>query len=126
MEIIIGAGLLLTGLGVALNKKNEDINLSHQNDKARSTQLFPKNYYDNYKSKIYQDSNEFLYENISNLYKKSSVPDSKIVNNIYRIINDPYDKEKKKEFDDLLYKDINMKKEVFKERSSLRIISYII
>ena len=111
MELIIGAGLFLTGLILNKNdkedKEDKKINNNNVND-YKYIDLFPKNYYDNYLSNINRDSNQFVYENISNLYKKSMVPDSKIVNNIYRIVNDPIYKEKKKEIDDLLYKDINM------------------
>ena len=76
MELIIGAGLFLTGL--ILNKNDNDKKEINKNDpsividkKYDYVNSFPKNYYDNYKSDIYKDSNEFLYQNISNLYKKS-------------------------------------------------------
>ena len=94
MELIIGAGLFLTGL--ILNKNKNDKNEINKSDvsntidkKYNYVNSLAKNYYDNYKINIFVDSNEFLYENISNLYKKSIVPDSKIVNNVYRIVNNP-------------------------------------
>ena len=116
MELLIGAGLFLTGL--ILNKDNEEKETSIYDNKNydkdyKFVDSMPINYYDNYLSNIYVDSNEFLYGNISNLYKKSMVPGSNIVNNIYRIINDPINKEKKKEIDDLLYKDINTIKKTY-------------
>ena len=74
---------------------------------------YPINYYDNYKSNIYNDSNEFINDNISDLYKKSSIKNSKIVNDVYRIINDPIEKEKKKIINDLIYKDIKSIKKTY-------------
>ena len=118
MEILIGAGLFLTGI-ILNNNQNNKVDDDKSNPlkiietKYKYINSFPNNYYDNYLSNIHQDSNQFLYENISNLYKKSIIPDSKIVNNIYRVVNDPINKEKKKEIDELLYKDINMIKKTY-------------
>ena len=114
MEFLIGGGLLLTGAFLNINqneyeqKKIEDpsnINKIDKNNKY--VQSFPKNYYDNYKSRIHQDSTEFLYKNISDGYKKSIIPDSKIVNNIWRVINDPNEQKEKKRINNLISGDLN-------------------
>jgi hypothetical protein len=115
MEFIIGTGLYLAG--VLLNKNEDEKNLVEENNPTalvnnkldkNFVDSFPNNYFDNYKSKIYPDTNEFLYNSISNLYEKSVEPGSKIVNNIWRVLNDPYEKEKKFKINNLLNKDINM------------------
>jgi hypothetical protein len=117
MEFIIGTGLFLTGILLNNNeneKKEKILNdpsriLENKNTPYKKyVKEFPKNYFDTYKSKIYIDSNEFLYNNISNLYEKSVVPDSNIVNNIYRVLNDPDEKQQKLKIDKLLNKDINL------------------
>ena len=116
MELLIGSGLFLTGF--LLNKNQEEKNKIELNDPSkidRKTIIdntfvkpYPNNYYNNYKSNIYTDSNEFLYNSISNDYLYSIQPDSKLVNNIYRTLNDPYEKNKKIKINNLLNKDINM------------------
>lgn len=122
MEFIIGGGLFLAGIIFNTNK-NERTQLEN-NDPSRMVDNLDNldekyvnplaiNYYDNYRSKIYTDSNEFLYNNISNLYEKSVEPDSKIVNNIWRIINDPYEKDRKIKINSLLNKDINQIKKTY-------------
>ena len=111
---MIGAGLFLAG--VLLNNNEEEKNQLEQNNPSIIVNInnddfvkpFPKNYYDNYKSKIFPDSTEFLYNNISNLYENSVEPGSKVVNNIWRILNDNSEKEKKFKINNLLNKDINM------------------
>ena len=119
MEFLIGAGLLTAGL--FLNKNNDEKLKKEQNDPSKIFKIdgseyvkpFPKNYYDNYKSKIYIDSNEFDYNNISDLYIDGVKPDSKIVNNIWRELNDPNKKNKINKINNLLNKDINMIKKTF-------------
>ncbi len=117
MELLIGSGLLLTGLLLNNNENEKTQNdqndptkiLSKQNNGLNNNYVrpYPKNYLDNYKSKIYMDSNDFLYNSISNKYLKSIEPGSNIVNNIYRTLNDPYEKNKKNKINNLLNKDIN-------------------
>jgi hypothetical protein len=118
MELLLGSGLFLTGIFLNKNqdeKKEKDLNdptkipngtfkLSNQT----YVQPYAKNFLNNYKSKIYTDSNEFLYNSISNGYQQSIEPGSNIVNNIYRTLNDPYEKNKKIKINNLLNKDINM------------------
>lgn len=113
MELLIGSGLFLTGIFLNANqndKNNKDLNdpskilTSDKNEIKQSVKPYPKNYLNNYKSNIYQNSNEFLYNSISDRYLDSIEPNSRIINNIYRTINDPYEKNKK---NNLLNKDIN-------------------
>ena len=118
MELLLGSGLFLTGF--LLNKNQDEKNQKNLNDPSKIStnkndginntyvQPYPKNYLNNYKSKIYTDSNEFLYNSISDKYLHAIEPNSNIVNNIYRTLNDPYEKNKKNEINNLLNKDINM------------------
>lgn len=118
MELLIGSGLFLTGIFLNINKSEKDqkeLNdpskiLSNSNGIINNKYVIPyaKNYLDNYKSKIYTDSNEFLYNSISDGYLNSIEPGSNVVNNIYRTLNDSYEKNKKTKINNLLNKDINM------------------
>jgi hypothetical protein len=114
MELLIGSGLFLTGL--LLNLNEEEKYIKNKNDPSKNLNTiqnikyvnkFPTNNFNNYKSKIYTDSNEFLYNNINDLYTKSIEPDSKIINNIWRTLNDPQTKNNKIKINNLLNKDIN-------------------
>ena len=121
MELLLGSGLFLTGL--LLNKNENEKNQKDLNDPSKLTDVnnldiklvkpFATNYFNNYKSKIYPDSNEFLYNSISDRYLDSIEPKSMIVNNIYRTLNDPYEKKQKLKIDQLLNKDINMIKKTY-------------
>ena len=119
MELLLGSGLFLTGilLNTNINKKNQkeinDPTKSVTDLNIKLVKQYPKNFLTNYKSKIYTDSNEFLYNSISNNYLDSVEPDSKIVNNIYRTLNDPYEKKQKNKINNLLNKDINMIKKTY-------------
>ena len=75
MEFLIGGGLILAGIFLNMNeaeslkqKKNDPSTLVNQN--IDYVKAFPKNYYDNYNSKIFEDSNEFIYNSISDLYEQ--------------------------------------------------------
>ena len=122
MEFIIGAGLLLGGL--ILNSNQDELERTESNEllyplgtidlnQNQYVKSFPKNYLNNYKSDIYTDSNEFVYDNISDLYKKSLEPNSNIVNNIWRITNDPATKFKEIKINNILNKDINLIKKTY-------------
>lgn len=121
MELLLGSGLFLTGL--LLNKNENEKNHNDLNDPSKLqngnnldiklVKPFATNYFNNYKSKIYTDSNEFLYNSISDRYLDSIEPKSMIVNNIYRTLNDPYEKNQKIKIDQLLNKDINMIKKTY-------------
>ncbi len=122
MEFIIGAGLMLGGL--ILNSNQNELESVESNELSLPLETidssqnyyvkpFPKNYLNNYKSNIYTDSNEFVYDNISELYKKSLEPNSNIVNNIWRITNDPATKFKEIKINNLLNKDINLIKKTY-------------
>ena len=124
MEYILGAGLIFGGILLNANNKTTKSKLEIEN-KNNDIKPFPKNYYDNYKSKIYTDSNEFLYNSISDLYKKSLKPDSRIVNNIYRILNDPVEKNKKMKINNLLNKDINMIKKTYNNNNNIETMKNI-
>lgn len=119
MELLLGSGLLLTGYLLNKNEdeKNQNTDAYVINDNIlnndKYVQQYPKNYLDNYKSNIYTDSKEFLYNSISDGYLQSIEPNSKVVNTIYRTLNDPYEKNKKIKINNLLNKDINMIKKTY-------------
>ena len=68
MELLLSSGLFLTGL--LLNKNENEKNQKDLNDPSKLpnennldinlVKPYPANYFNNYKSKIYTDSNEFL------------------------------------------------------------------
>jgi hypothetical protein len=122
MELLLGSGLFLTG--ILLNINNEEKNKKYLEDPSKIfdsnnylydkyVDSYPINNYNNYRSKIYTDSNKFLYNSISDMYLDSVKPNSMIVNNIYRTLNDPNELNQKNKINNLLNKDINMIKKTY-------------
>ena len=118
MEFIIGTGLIAAGY--FLNSSNENATNEKLNDpeniidnNIQYVKPYSINYDTTYKSDIYTDSKEFLYNKISDAFVKSMNPNSNIINNIWRVTNDSLTLSKNNEYKNSLNKDINMIKKTY-------------
>lgn len=84
IELIIFLGLFIIGIIINYNYKINESFSDNIDNKLNFIKPFPINYLDNYTSNIYTDSNELVYNKISDLYLKSSISNTKIINKIYR------------------------------------------
>lgn len=110
MDLSLGAGLGL--LGSIINDSIETTKFREKKNIPKVIRLNPPAYLTNFNSNIVNDSRGLLYNSISDYYQDSENPNSKIVNNIWRIENDTINQIKNKEINNLLNKDINMIKNI--------------
>jgi hypothetical protein len=110
MNLSIGAGLGV--LGDIINKSVETNKYGEKKNIPNIIKLNNPAYLTNFDSNIVNNSKSVLYNKISNYYEDSDKPDSKIVNNIWRIQNDTISQINNNEINQLLNKDINMIKNI--------------